>query len=238
MANVVAGPQVDLHRTLGDRLSILFIAALMVGASGVMAVGAVATVTHSLGLFLFMVLIAVMNAGLTWIVIREAIMRWSTHIVLHDRSVRLRLPARRGYVATAPVDLELPLSAIKAVESRDEAFRSVGNTVIQQSYVLVKDDGQSLFLGADRPWVTPFFGGAAAAIAARAGLAIRDKGTVRGEPGFILLWGQTVPAWDAPPLPPADSDRLAYQSSRALYWVWVIVSISLLIGAISRVASN
>jgi hypothetical protein len=234
MANAAANPTVDLHRTLGDRMSVLLIAVLLLMAFVILAVVAIASIGYSTGLFLFLLIPAAIQGACFIVVVNEARMRWGTHIILSDRSVRLRLPARRGYVSSGAIDVDMPLSAIKGIETRAEAFRSLGNTVIQQSYTLIKDDGSSLLLGGDRPWVPPFFGQAADAIAARAGVAIRDRGTVQGDAGFILLWGQKVPPWNAPPVAPAEADRYARQASRALYWVWIIVSVAMMIGALAR----
>jgi len=151
-----------------------------------------------------------------------------------DGVLRLRLPRARSYVPQASVDRALPIASVRGVETRVEAFRSAGNTVTQQAYALVLSNGERILLGADRRMLEPFFGRAAKAIAQAAGQQMRDLGTVDGDPGFILVTGQSVPDWSAPGLAPAVAQKRVRDEQAAWRIAMIVASIAIGIGVIAR----
>jgi hypothetical protein len=188
-----AAPAVELRRSAGDRYAILVMEAVILLGAVALLGGALAVAGRSPGAASFLLLMGVFVAGLAALVGQEALVRWRTRITLVGDRLRLRLPGRRGYVAQAPLDRELPLSAIEGVDTRLEAFRSAGTTTLQRSYSLALRDGSRIVLGGDRRLLDPFYAGVAETVAVRAGVPLRDLGTVDGEPGFLMLWGQSVP---------------------------------------------
>lgn len=223
-----------LRRSAGDRWSIVAMAAVMVMPVVALAAGAVALAGQSTGAAAFLLVMAAFLASLAMLVVGEARVRWGTRIELDGPTLRLALPARRGYVAHPPVHADLSIASIASVDTRAEAFRSAGTTVIQRAYALALADGTRVVLGADRRRVDAFFASAAEAIAARAGSPIRDLGTVDGTPGMLMLRGQTVPGWDAASLPAPMAEKRHRQESRA----WRLVAIVLGLAALVRLLAS
>jgi len=223
-----------LRRSAGDRWSIVAMAAVMVAPVVALVAGAVALAGQSTGAAAFLMVMAAFLASLAVLVVNEARVRWGTRIALDGPTLRLSLPARRGYVAHPPVHADLPIASIASIDTRAEAFRSAGTTVIQRAYSLALVDGSRIVLGADRRLVDAYFASAAAAIAERAGIAIRDIGTVDGAPGLLMLRGQTVPGWDEAPLPVLLAEKRERQEGRA----WKLVTIVLLITALVRLLAS
>ena len=235
MTTNAADPPLVLRRSAGDRYGIAIMAALVLGAFAALAAATTMTSPRLPGFGVFLGLMALLLGAVAALVVREAMLRWRTRIVLRDDAVALSLPGLRGYVRAAPVERELPYAAIAAVETRLEAFRALGNTVAQRAYSLVLADGSRVGLGADRRMAAPFFAMAAEAIAARAGVPIRDLGAVDGRAGVSMLWGQTVPGWDAPPLSPGAAGRRVGQERRAWQLLWLVLLAAALAVALSTV---
>jgi hypothetical protein len=221
---------ITFRRSRADRLGILLIALLLLAMCFLPLLAALQVLADSPPFALFLGAIGLVMVALTLLVLTEVRARWITRIVLDGNEVTLRLPARRGYVRRAAVDRRLPLTGIRGVETRGEAFRAAGSTVLQQSFALRLDDGEYLELGGDRAWMAPLFGEAALAIAERAELPLVDRGMVDGRPGFLMLWGQSVPPWDAPALAPAEAERRISQVRRA----WQLLTVVLLVLVLLR----
>jgi len=220
---------VELRRSAGDRYGILAILALMGLVFAALALLGLAIAAESPGLAVFLLAMAAFIGAMTALVANEARVRWGTRITIDGDSVRLKLPGRRSLVPQAPLDREVPLAAIQAVDTRLEAFRAAGNTVLQRAYALALDDGSRIVLGGDRRMVSPFYTQAAEVLAARAGAPVRDLGTVDGTPGLLMFWGQTVPGWDAEPLAPAQAETRVRQERRAWQLVSIVVFVFLLV---------
>ncbi|MEO8084548.1 MAG: hypothetical protein ABI780_12055, partial [Ardenticatenales bacterium] len=226
----LAPPTVTLRRSAGDRWAIVVMAALLVVPALGLVVGTVAVARTSAGLAIFLGATAAFVSGLAYVVVNEARVRWTTRIALEPDGLHLTLPARRGYVRQAPVRAVVPWPSVAGVETRSEAFRAIGTTVLQQAYALRLADGGRIVLGADRRMVDPFFAGAAEAIAARARTTLVDRGMVDGDPGFLMIRGQAVPEWDASPLAPAAAATRTRQERRA----WQLVGWAVLLTLAAR----
>jgi len=224
---------VVLRRSAGDRWAIAVMAAILVVPAAGLVVGAVVVTRSSTGLAVFLAVMAVFCSGLFALVVDEARVRWTTRLSLGPDGLRLSLPGRRGYVRHAPVHSVVPLGSVAGVETRAEAFRSIGTTVLQQAYALRLADGSHIDLGADRRMVEPFFAAAAEAIAARAGVSVVNRGMIDGNPGFLMIRGQSVPEWDAAALAPAAADTRTRQERRAWQLVGYAVGLALLARALA-----
>jgi hypothetical protein len=159
-------------------------------------------------------------AGLTGYVARDLRGKWGLRVVLDAQSLTLDLPAGRSLIHRPPSQrITIPYADIEAIESRLEAYGSLGMAMMQRAYVLRCRNGELIYLFEDRAVATPFesslFPKLAADIAARAGVPLRDLGMVEGGGGFLAVWGAHAPDWAAPALP------LARQ-----LWIWRHVAIT------------
>ena len=190
-----------LRPRLGERLWLAFGGAVLIASTLGLAALAIVGFLSSPVLGAVLGPLAVFIGLMAWLVLREVRASWSTRVSIDASTVRLTLPAVRGYAAQAALDSWIPLASIAAVERREEAFRSLGTTTIQRAYALLLQDGSRVTLGADRPMKAEFFLGAAVAIAAHAKAPLHDRGLVDGKAGPILAVGNRAPEWTAPGLP-------------------------------------
>ncbi len=186
------------------------------------------------GMGALLIVFALPFLWLTYYVYREAAARSFTRVAISDQSVELRLPAQRSYAPQEKVEATIPLGSIRAIEARAEAFRAAGNSVLQYAYSLALNDGRRIVLGADRRFTQPFYQEAANAISSKTQIPIRDLGLVDGNPGFLLVAGQSAPPWDAPAVPQATMQQRFKQEESGWRVAWIITSAALAIGMIAR----
>lgn len=167
-------------------------------------------------------------------VYREAAARSFARIRVDPQSLHLRLPGRRSFVHEAKLETSLPLSSIAAIEHRLETFRGSAGLVLQNAYSLALKDGRRILLGADRPMLQAFYAEAANAIAAEAGLTIRELGVVEAKAGFLLLAGQSAPPWDSAPLPAPEAEKRLRNAGIAWRVLGLLVTGVLLLAAFAR----
>jgi hypothetical protein len=166
----------------------------------------------SWGLGVFVAAVASFIAGLCGHVLRDLRGKWGLRIeLLADRMV-LDLPAGRSLIHR-PVEqhLTIPYGDIEAIETRLEAYASLG-TEIRRVYVIVLKKGDHIFLFEDRAlgskFESPIVSKIALAIVERAHIPLRDLGMVKGRGGFLSMWGAHAPDWAAPSLPMAQQLRV------------------------------
>jgi hypothetical protein len=156
---------------------------------------------------------AIFLAGLTGYVLRDLRGKWGLRVeLLWDRMV-LNLPAGRSLIHRPPAQhLTIPYADIEAVETRLEAYPSLGMETMQRAYVLSLKRGGRIFLFEDRalgtPFETPLVAKVATAIVARAHVPLHDLGMVEGGGSFLAVWGTRAPDWAAPSLPLAQQWRI------------------------------
>jgi hypothetical protein len=166
-------------------------------------------------------------------------------VTLDDQSLRLDLPAGRSLIHRPPAcHATIPYGDIEAVETRLEAYGTLGMAMMQRAYVLRGGGGGGggglIFLFEDRaigtPLETPLFRKIATEIAARAGVPLRDLGMVEGDGGLLAVWGTQAPDWAAPSLPIARQFRIwrhvAATGTLAIVVVVVALVVRLLSGPI------
>ncbi len=160
-----------------------------------------------------MAALAIFMAGLTGYVLRDLRGKWGLRVeFLPDRMV-LDLPAGRSLIHRPVAQhLTIPFSDIDAVETRLEAYPSLGMESMQRAYVLSRKQGDRIFLFEDRalgtPLETPMVAEIADTIVARAHVPLRDLGMVEGRGGVLSVWGTHAPDWAAPSLPLAQQLRI------------------------------
>lgn len=152
-------------------------------------------------------------ASLTGYVLRDLRGKWGLRVeFLIDRMV-VHLPAGRSLIHRPVAQhLSIPYSDIDAVETRLEAYPSLGMEMMQRAYVLCRKQGDRVFLFEDRalgtPLETSMVSNIAAAIVARAHVPLRDLGMVEGRGGLLAIWGAHALDWTAPSLPLAQQLRI------------------------------
>jgi hypothetical protein len=216
---------------------------------GTVVVGAVAVWILIIAIFLlfhrwwwFGALTAAMAcfmAGLTGYVARDLRGKWGLRVeLLPDRMV-LDLPSGRSLIHRPPGQhLTIPYSDVEGVETRLEAYPSLGMEIMQRAYVLSRRQGDHIFLFEDRALGTmfesPMVAKIASAIVARANVPLRDLGMVEGRGGFLAVWGTHAPDWAAPSLTLAQQLRIwrhaAVTGSLAFTIIVIALSIKMMVG--------
>lgn len=223
---------VDLRPSRTDRYLPIVVGVVMVFPTVFLCVAAVMTVRQSPAAGAVVALCAVIMVLLVAVVWREARDRGRTRIRIAGDCVRLTLPR---YMDRAPVERDVPVAGLAEVAHREESFRTLGLTTIRQAFALRLADGAWLALGGDKDMTGPFFAHAAAAIAERAGLPIRECGMVEGAGGFLQVVGMRAPDWSAPPMAATITDKR--RQGAALTWriVWGLILLAMLLRALTEI---
>jgi hypothetical protein len=181
---------------------------------------------------------ACLVSALTGYVARDLHGKWGMRVVLDDPVLVLDLPSGRSLIHRPPTQhLKIPYADIEAIETRLEAYGSLGMEIVQRAYVLRRKNGELIFLFEDRALATglasDMFSKLAADIAERAHVPLRDLGMVEGRGGVLAVWGTHAADWAAPSLPLALQLRLwrhaAFTGTLALSIVILAVMLRLVI---------
>jgi hypothetical protein len=207
--------RVEFQTPLGVNLVSIFVVATLAGVSVLFT--AFAVYLLAIGYWGFPML-AVAATGcfisaLTGHVARDLHGKWGTRVVMDDPMLTLDLPSGRSLIHRPPTQhLRIPYADIEAIETRLEAYGSLGMGIMQRAYVLHRKNGELIFLFEDRALGTglasDMFSKLAADIAERAHVPLRDLGMVEGRGGVLAVWGTHAPDWAAPSLPLAQQFRL------------------------------
>lgn len=184
-----------------------------------------------IGMALFLLALTGFLMTLCRMVTRDYMMKNSWRISLGPVNAWFHLPLRRLLYGPAPrMSGPLPYSAIRAIEWREEAFRTMGMATINRVYAIRLKSGGLILLGEDRPIpktydYTTLAGNAARALAQKAGAPLRQVQMAEGNGGFLTLWGTQRPDWpdgaDAALLTEED-ERLIRRNHRLTQLVPVI----------------
>ncbi len=212
-AAAAPGQRQEFRLPLVPRLLSGFAVLVLAGASLFLIGAAVFAVPQGWALALFIAACGCFVAALCGYVFRDLGGKWGLRVVLDADAVTLDLPSGRSLIhRPRSQHLTIPYADIAAVETRLEAYRSLGMEMMQRAYVLRRKSGALIFLFEDRALATSmrsnFFPAVAAALAARAGVGLRDLGMVEGHGGFLGVWGTHAIDWGAPSLPRAVQLRL------------------------------
>ncbi len=165
--------------------------------------GFVASLAHAQewGMALFLAAICAFFVLLCRMVMRDFVMKNTWRVSLGPINAWFQLPIRRLLYAPAPrLTGPLAYSAIRGIEWREEAFRTMGMATINRVYAIRLKSGAVILLGEDRPIpktlnYTILAGDAARALASKAGVGMQQLQMVEGNGGFLTLWGTSRPDW-------------------------------------------
>ncbi len=173
--------------------------------------------------------------------LRDARARLGWRIAVGPDGIDLDLPAARSLAARLPaVRMRLNPGDVAAVETRLEAYRSLGTVTMLRSYALCLRDGRRIVLGEDRALGTalaaPRTGEAAHRLARAAGLGWRDLGMVEGGARPLLLAPVAPLPWDAPSLGPERQAALWRRARMLGRTLWLAVAVVAIAAALSLLA--
>ena len=225
---------------LGPRLLTL-VAVLVCGAAGVFMVGVVVicVVNRAWSLGALILAVAWLLASLTGYVARDLRGKWRLRVTMDADSLVLDLPAGRSLIHKAPTQhARIPYTEIEAIETRLEAYGSLGMRMLQRAYVLRRKSGELIYLFEDRAldtlYETSFFTQLVNDIAARADVPLRDLGMTEGGGGVLGVWGTRAADWAAPALPLGRQRQIrrdvAFTGALSLALVILALALRLLLG--------
>jgi hypothetical protein len=169
----------------------MLVVAGFVIADGEYAVGAVVIAVAAIMLLLFQY------------ALRDAMGKLGWRITIDATSLRLDLPATRSLIHhLEPVHMQIGFDQIAYIETRLEAYRSLGMANMQRNYALMLKTDRRIVLGEDRALGTQMESTLLATVSRRvvesAGIEVRDLGMVEGKGGVLAVLFTSPPRWDAP----------------------------------------
>jgi hypothetical protein len=189
---------------LGSLLATIILVAVSVFIIAI-AVLTVARFNWALGLFMFAV--GALMVALAAYVLRDCAGKWRLRIALDADSATLDLPSGRSLIHRPPTQhLTIGYADVAALETRLEAYGTLGMEIVQRAYVLRRKSGELIFLFEERALATAFassmFAKIVGDLATRTGVDVKDLGMAEGRGGLLCVWGTHAPDWAAPALSP------------------------------------
>lgn len=183
------------------RAVVFGLGALMLCASGPIALASAPDLgwLDAFVLLALSMLLATSAAALAVHYARDARGRSRSVVVLHDRHIEFDLAAHRSLTEPSPATSgRVYYNDVVCLETRLELYRVLGVPLWQRKFRLVPRDAEPVLLFEDREWSTDVEGShvrLAETIAARARVAIRDRGVVEGTSAFLGIVGARAPEW-------------------------------------------
>ena len=199
---------------LGPRLLSLFGVVFLTIVTGLMiGFGVLAFLKMGWLVGLFAMACAGVMGALTGYCWRDLRGKWNLRVILDTDAATLDLPRGRSLIHRPPTQhLTIPYSDIQGIDTRFEAYGSLGMECMQRAYVMHRRNGDLIFLFEERALATrmesSYYADIVADLAARAGVKLHDLGTVEGKGGLLATWGTHAPDWTAPALPRERAMRL------------------------------
>ena len=134
--------------------------------------------------------------------------KWPWRVALDADAVTLHLPAGRSLIHRPPAQhMTIPFVDIEVIETRCEAYGTLGMEMMQRSYVLLRNSGELIFLFEERALATAFkssmFKDIVEDLSARAGVKLARDRHGGGSRWPSRRMGTHAPEWAAPALPRA-----------------------------------
>jgi hypothetical protein len=157
-------------------------------------------------------------------------------IEVGPQRLKLRIPRMRGPLPLfGTIRAELPYAAIAAVEAREEVYDTFGLVTVLHAYSIVTRDGARILLGvmAENWGVQLPYDRAAALIAARARVALTDRGAVRVG-GILRAMIRDVPPWNTAAIPAVERSAWQRRGALTMQIVLLLVAVIALLHACSQ----
>jgi hypothetical protein len=150
----------------------------------------------------FLGLISGFSVALAVHCLRDARAKHGLSIRAGADGLELRLPAARSLVRTLRAERRsVAWSEIAAIETRLEAYRSLGMANMQRAYVLRLSAGELIFLGEDRALgtniATAMLANLVARLRERSPIELIDRGMAEGRGGLLGVLFTAAPPWAA-----------------------------------------
>lgn len=164
-----------------------------------------------IGLGLILAAVAVFCMGLFFYVRRDMRGKRGWKIEIDEGVLALDLPRERSLIyRLEPVSTHLRFDEIAAVETRLEAYPSLGMANMHRVYALRLNTGDLIILGEDRALNTRLanltLANTVERIVRDGKFEVRDLGMVEGKMGLLCVLFASAPPWDTPSL---DDERQA-----------------------------
>jgi hypothetical protein len=187
----------------------------------------------------FLGLISGFSVGLAMHTLRDAYAKHRLLIRAGADGVELRLPAARSLVHALRAERRnVAWSEIAAIETRLEAYRSLGMANMQRAYALRLHTGELIFLGEDRALGTNLATGMLAQLVARlrerSPLELVDRGMAEGRGGLLAVLFTAPPPWAAANLDAATQTRLWSAAARPALVMLIIPLLVVLLSLLTR----
>ncbi len=168
---------------------------------------------QSFGLGAFVALMGALMLSLVLYTGRDALAKFTFRAQFGPSAVTLSLPGARSLIhRLRPFNGAIAYADIAAIETRLEAYRSLGAAAMQRTYAIRNRNGEMLILGEDRAAGTAMAQTNATdlvnALVTRTGAPVHDLGMVEGKGGILLVAGAAPDAWTAASLPDDEQARL------------------------------
>lgn len=157
-----------------------------------------------------------------------------TRIQLNEQDAHFVVPNWRGPLPLFPYQtISLTYENVKAVESRGEIYREAIIPVLMRASCITTKDGDRFVLGYTKEHATDPafpFSEILHEVAMRAGLPLRDKGTILAG-GQYLAALRGSPSWDKPPLSP-QAVQLTRKAAQKFWWIMLAISAAILVAGV------
>jgi hypothetical protein len=171
---------------------------------------------------------------------------WRDARAKHGLSIRagadgleLCLPAARSLVRALRTERRsVAWSEIAAIETRLEAYRSLGMANMQRAYVLRLSAGELIFLGEDRALgtniATDILANLVARLRERSPIELIDRGMAEGRGGLLAVLFTAPPPWAAEDLDAERQARLWRMATRPALLLLIVPLLVLLASLLAR----
>jgi hypothetical protein len=228
--------RLPMGRWIGGYVAGVFITVVALGLVGSAVVAGV-RMGWQLGGFLG--LISGSSLALALHTLRDARAKQGLCLRADSESLELRLPAARSLVRTLGGERRrLAWNELAAIETRLEAYRSLGMANMQRAYVLRLHSGELIFLGEDRALGTNLATDIVAQLVARLRerfpVELIDRGMAEGRGGLLGVLFTAPPPWQAENLAPAKQVGLWRAATRPAVVMLLVPLLVLAVSLLSR----
>lgn len=204
MGNMQDGSgKIVIRPPLAGRIGSAF-GTVLLGAGGLAMLGgaAIFTATGEIALVITLAVCSAVIIGLFFYVLRDTRSKLKWRVTIGADALELDLPGgRSAFHRLDPVHTKVRYDEIAAVETRLEAYPSMGMVNINRAYALRLKAGDLIILGEDRGLNTALASAtlttAVGQMLEHGGLKARDRGMALGRGGFLCVLYTSPPPWDA-----------------------------------------